>query len=135
MNEFSFALRKITAFSLILLSLCLIWWVLDVTHRPFAAGLALGFLSGYVNLSYLGMKIKQMTELVLTSANRRFNLGFLTRASLAAIAVMAAYKFEQIDLVATLIGFLLMPLATLGVIAIAHRRRKEKDSRLERGEK
>ncbi|MEF3305111.1 ATP synthase subunit I [Paenibacillus sp. GYB003] len=74
------------------------------SYRSYTAGLLLGMLVSYVNVSYLGLKTRQMSDLVVQGVRKRFNPGFLTRASLAVLAVMFAFKSDQVELVTTIIG-------------------------------
>ncbi|GAA3412904.1 ATP synthase subunit I [Paenibacillus hodogayensis] len=105
MNDLAGFLKTISRSSLVLFAAGLVLWSVLPTYRPYVAGLLLGMLASYVNVMYLGMKTRQLADLAAQRGERkRFNLGFLTRAAMAILAVMLAYKSEQFELVTTIIG-------------------------------
>ncbi|WP_158289670.1 ATP synthase subunit I [Paenibacillus flagellatus] len=104
MNDLSGFLKTISKFSLYLFAAGLLLWAVLTEYRPFVAGLLLGMAISLTNFVYLGLKTRQLGELVAQGVKKRFNLGFFTRASLAVLAVMVAYKSERFDLAATIIG-------------------------------
>lgn len=123
MNDLSVYLKTIYRISLSLFSVCLLVWAVIPEYRSLVAGLMLGMLVSLLNIWYLSMKIRQLSALAREGTRRRFNLGFLTRASMAVLAVMFAVKLEQIDLAATIVGLFYAPSAIL-VLGILSRHSK-----------
>lgn len=112
MNDLSALLRILLRVYLIWLAGCLLIWAFLPDTKPFMAGLILGSSISLINAQLLNVKIIQLTRLVLENQARRFSLGFLSRASLVLIAVMAALKLEQFDVLATAIGIFYTPVAS-----------------------
>jgi ATP synthase protein I len=104
MNDLSGFLKTISKLSLFVFAAGLILWALLVSYRPYIAGLLLGSAVSLLNFVYLGLKTRQLGDLIVQGEKKRINLGFLTRAALAVLAVMVAYKSEHFDLASTVIG-------------------------------
>lgn len=104
MNDLASILRTITKISVVLFAVGVVLLGVWPSYRSYTAGMLLGMLVSYVNVAYLGLKTRQMSDLVVQGVRKRFNPGFLTRASLAVLAVMFAYKSDQVELVTTIIG-------------------------------
>lgn len=115
MDDLDAQLKAMTRFSLLSLSACLLAWALMPEWRPYAAGLAMGMVVSLINMRYLGMKIKQMTILVISKESKRFNLGFLTRAAMVVLTVLLAKEFDQVNLIATIIGLFISPFIAAAV--------------------
>jgi ATP synthase protein I len=127
-------LKKITALTSIFLSASAVGWILFADMRSELAGLMLGSAVGTMNLYYLSFKIRQLSDLAISNSGKRFNLGFLTRASIAVLAVMFAYKSEHIDLISLIFGLFLVPIVSLLLVGFLIHFSKDK-SGSERGEK
>lgn len=104
MNDLAGFLKTISRSSMVLFAVGVVLWGALPSYRPQIAGFLLGMAVSYVNVLYLGMKTRQLSDLIVQGERKRFNLGFLTRASLAVLAVMFAYKSEHVELVTTIIG-------------------------------
>lgn len=104
MNNPSCYMKPIYRLSLWLFSIGLLLWLFLAQLRPEIAGLLLGMLVSLLNSWYLSKKIGQLSALVVEGTRKRFNLGFLTRASIAILAVMYAMKSDHFDLATTIIG-------------------------------
>lgn len=104
MNDSARFLKTISRSSMVLFAVGIVLWGALPSYRPTVAGLLLGMAASYVNVLYLGMKTRQLSDLVVQGERKRFNLGFLTRASIAVLAVMFAFKSEHVELVTTIIG-------------------------------
>ena len=114
MDDFQAHVKAVLRLSLVLLSFCLVGWLLAGTAKPFYAGLLLGSVVSIINSQYLALKINQASQAVIHKTNRRVNLGFVTRASLALLAIILAAKYEQdISILAVIIGLFLSQLVTL----------------------
>jgi ATP synthase protein I len=121
MDDFQAHVKAVWRFSLFFLSICLVGWLFAGAYQSFFAGLLLGSAISAVNSQYLAFKIGQAATSVIQKTNRRVNLGFVTRASLALLAIIVAAKYEQhISIAATIIGLFLAQLATLllGIVSL-----------------
>ena len=103
MNDLAGFLKMISRSSMVLFAVGVVLWGALPSYRPYMSGLLLGMIVSYVNVLYLGMKTRQLGDLITQGERKRFNLGFLTRAALAVLAVMFAYKSEHVELVTTII--------------------------------
>lgn len=119
MNDLAGFLKTISRSSMVLFAVGVVLWGALPSYRPYMSGLLLGMLVSYINVLYLGMKTRQLGELAILRERKRFNLGFLTRASLAVLAVMFAYKSENVELVTTIIGLFYGQAALFVTAAIA----------------
>ncbi|TMV47124.1 ATP synthase subunit I [Paenibacillus mesophilus] len=119
MNDLAGFLKTISRSSMVLFAVGVVLWGALPSYRPYMSGLLLGMLVSYINVLYLGMKTRQLGELAIQRERKRFNLGFLTRASLAVLAVMFAYKSEHVELVTTIIGLFYGQAALFVTAAIA----------------
>ncbi|WP_199623570.1 ATP synthase subunit I [Paenibacillus alkalitolerans] len=113
MDDLNVHLRSVTRFIFFFLSFCLLTWALFPTARPIAAGLAVGALAGWVNAIYLFRKVKRIADSAAAQSYRRTNLGFLTRAAVAVLAVVIALRVPGINLYAVIAGYFVTQLATL----------------------
>lgn len=119
MNDLAGILKTISRSSVVLFAVGLVLLGVWPEYRSYTAGLLLGMLVSYVNVVYMGMKTRQLSELVVQGEKKRFNAGFLTRASLAVLAVMFAYKSNQVELVTTIIGLFYGHAALFAAAAVA----------------
>jgi ATP synthase protein I len=119
MSDLAGFLKTISRSSMVLFAVGVVLWGALPSYRPYISGLLLGMLVSYVNVLYLGMKTRQLGELVAQGERKRFNLGFLTRASLAVLAVMFAFKSEHVELVTTIIGLFYGQAALFVTAAVA----------------
>jgi ATP synthase protein I len=95
MDDFSAHLKTVKNVFLFFLSFCLTVWALFVEYRPYSAGLMLGSVASMINARYLAWKIHKFTEAALEKKGRKVNLGFLTRAAIAALAGLVAVRYPQ----------------------------------------
>jgi ATP synthase protein I len=121
MDDLTAHLGKVSKIAIFFLLACFVGWTLLPEYRGYLAGLLLGGAVSLINAHYLSFKIKQMSQNLVDKQNRRINLGFLTRASLAVLAIMLASKSVHIEIVTTIIGLFLMQAATLllGILFVA----------------
>jgi ATP synthase protein I len=119
MSDLAGFLKTISRSSMVLFAVGVVLWGALPSYRPYISGLLLGMLVSYVNVLYLGMKTRQLGELVAQGERKRFNLGFFTRASLAVLAVMFAFKSEHVELVTTIIGLFYGQAALFVTAAVA----------------
>jgi ATP synthase protein I len=115
MDDLDAQLRAVTRFTLFGMSACLLAWALFPGLRPYAAGLAIGMAVSLINMRYLGMKIKQMTILVMSNESKRFNLGFLTRAAMAVLTVLIAKELDGVNVYAAIAGLFFSQFASAAV--------------------
>ncbi|WP_334072198.1 MULTISPECIES: ATP synthase subunit I [Paenibacillus] len=96
MDELSKYQRALTVGTLVFLMLCFLGGALLPKYQSIFLGVALGSAVSSINAVYLGRKVRQVSEAALNGGSKRLNLGFLTRAALAILAVFAAIKNPQI---------------------------------------
>ncbi|MFS1510896.1 ATP synthase subunit I [Chengkuizengella sp. SCS-71B] len=121
MNNLSTLTKNAYKITLYVLAVCFVTWALLPDYRVYIAGLILGIIVSLINARYLQWKIELMSEVAIKKVKRRVNDGFMTRASLALIAVVISFKFEQhIAFSTTLAGLFFVQLVTLllGIISI-----------------
>ncbi|TBL72947.1 ATP synthase subunit I [Paenibacillus thalictri] len=120
MDDFSAHLKTVQRVTLFFLSICFMGWALAPSYKLYFAGLILGTIASFVNARFLAWKIEQLTKAVIEKTNRKINMGFATRVSIALLAVLVAYKFkDHIAISTTLAGLFFVQLATLllGIIS------------------
>lgn len=121
MDDFSAHLKTVQNVFLFFLSFCLAAWALLVDYRIYIAGLMLGSLASMINAKYLAWKIHKFTAAVIEQKGRKVNLGFPTRAAIAALAGLVASRYpEHVALITTIVGYFFAQLATLvlGILSI-----------------
>jgi ATP synthase protein I len=121
MDDFLAHLKTVQNVFLFFLSFCLAAWALFVEYRPYTAGLMLGSAASMINGKYLAWKIHKFTIAAVEKKGRKVNLGFLTRAAIAALAGLVAVRYPQhVALATTIAGYFFVQLATivLGILSI-----------------
>jgi ATP synthase protein I len=125
MNDFSAHLKTTFRLSIFLLSFSIMGWALLPEYRGFAAGFVLGTVVSIVNSYYLALKIHKISEVAVRRETQKVNIGFITRASLALLAVVAAVKYEHIEFSTTLAGLFTVQIIALFVGVAAVLRQKK----------
>lgn len=115
MDDLNTHVKTVLRASLFLLSATFLAWAIWPGVRPLASGFAIGMVVSMINSYYLGMKIRQMTILVMSKESKRFNLGFLTRAAMAVLTVILVSRVEGINLYATIAGLFTVQALALAV--------------------
>lgn len=116
MDDFSAHLKTVQNVFLFFLSFCLAAWAVLVEYRPYAAGLILGSAVSMINARYLAWKIQKFATAAIEKKGRKVNLGFLTRAAMAALAGLIAIRYPQhFAFTTTIAGYFFAQLATLVV--------------------
>ena len=125
MNDFFAHLKTTFRLSIFLLSFTLMGWALLPEYRSYIAGFMLGTVVSIVNSCYLALKIHKISEAGIRREKQKVNIGFITRASLALLAVVAAIKYEQIEFSTTLAGLFTVQIIALfvGVAAVIRQRK------------
>ncbi|ANE46660.1 hypothetical protein SY83_10700 [Paenibacillus swuensis] len=111
MDELAGRLKTVFRVALLFLSLCLIVWIVYPPLRGYAAGLILGTAASLGNMYYLSVKVRQASEYAVAGVKKRFNLGFLTRAAIAVLAVMLAMRVGDVELFGVILGLLFWQVA------------------------
>lgn len=106
-------IKPVIKVSLYVLAATLIIWVIFPVYRTQAVGFMLGMMVSLINAWILMVKIEAFSRNIIEKTEKRVNLGFVSRVCMAIIAVMAAIKLPQVDLVFTIIGMFFVQLATL----------------------
>jgi len=84
-----------TVFIMYFLMICFLAAAFLPRVETIALGLALGTVISWINASYLGRKVRRMLDGAAEGNLKRVNLGFLTRAALAVLAVFVAMQYPQ----------------------------------------
>jgi ATP synthase protein I len=120
MNDLSAHLKTVTRVTIFFLSLCLLVWALYPSYRPYASGVMIGIIASLINGNYLAVKIRQLSRMASTGQQRRINLGFLTRAAIAVLAVMLSMRINDVNLFAVVTGLFAWQVAAFltGILSI-----------------
>ncbi|MFD1179165.1 ATP synthase subunit I [Paenibacillus puldeungensis] len=95
MDELSKYSRALTAGTLGFLTLCFIGGALLPDYLSILLGMALGASVSWINSYYLGRKVRRVLDIAAEGTGKRVNMGFLTRAALAVLAVFAAMQYPH----------------------------------------
>lgn len=122
MKDISAHLKTVALSAAVAIAVCAAGWLILPGLRSYFAGFILGTVVSVINFHYLAMKVRQISSAVVERTGRRVNLGFLTRASMAVLAVMVTLKFEEFHIISTLAGIFFAQMITilLGVISYFH---------------
>lgn len=106
--------NKVTKLSLLIMSALLLGWVFYPEYRTVTMGMVLGIIGGWINTSYLSMKIRNLTQSI-AKKERQFGIGFLTRLCISILIVMFSVKIEHFSLAATITGLFIPQVLTIPV--------------------
>ncbi|MBP1153210.1 MULTISPECIES: ATP synthase subunit I [unclassified Paenibacillus] len=111
-------LKSIVRASLFFLSALLLLWAVFPDYRTHVNGLVLGMMVSLINAWMLMLKIEALAVIIVDKDNeqtrKRINMGFISRLSMAILAVMFAVRMPQsFDVVFTIIGFSFIQVALL----------------------
>ncbi|CAH1195553.1 MULTISPECIES: ATP synthase subunit I [Paenibacillus] len=95
MSELTRLRKWMTVCVMTILMICFLIAALFPDIQTIAVGLALGVGISWINASYLGRKVRIMSEDAAGGNLKRVNLGFLTRAALAVLGVFLAMRYPQ----------------------------------------
>ncbi|WP_442602556.1 ATP synthase subunit I [Paenibacillus sp. KN14-4R] len=123
MDEFHAHLWRVQRYTLFFLSACFLGWALFPDYRPYVAGVILGTVVSLINARYMAWKIGQVSSVVLDGVRKRINLGFMTRAALALLAIMIAIKSPHVDIVSTMVSLIFVQFLSLLLGFIQSRRK------------
>ncbi|WP_281883186.1 ATP synthase subunit I [Paenibacillus sp. YYML68] len=104
--------------ALFFLSALLLVWAFVPDYRVYVNGLILGSAVSLINAWILSVKIEALTKVILDksedSGRRRFNMGFISRISVALLAIIIAVKVPHLfHIAATIIGFAFVQVVVL----------------------
>jgi hypothetical protein len=127
MDDFAAHLRTVTKWTLYILAVTLFVWAVSPDWRGFAAGFLLGGLTSLLNARYTAWKMDQLAEFAAKQGNdpnssKRFNLGFVTRASTSLLAVLIAVRVENVEFATTIAGLFITQVLSLIVGILTHRK-------------
>lgn len=126
--ELSAYLKSFTIIACVYLAGTFLAWVFLVDYRHYLAGLMLGGAASAVNVHLLGARIQRVTDHVIQAKDsdrkKRYSIGFVSRVSMALIAVMFAIRYEEIHLPSTIAGLLFGSVAVyaLGLVSLLRKR-------------
>lgn len=114
MSELTRYRRWMTVFIMYFLMICFLAAAFLPRVETIALGLALGTVISWINASYLGRKVRRMLDGTAEGNLKRVNLGFLTRAALAVLAVFVAMQYPQyFNLYAVVVGLVIAQFSLL----------------------
>lgn len=105
----------VTRITIILLSALFMGWAFLPAHRTILSGVILGLVVGLINTNYLAMKVRKLTQHVLTQENRRFSFGFLTRMCLVVLTFAFAFRLDTLSMEATICALFVPQILTIPV--------------------
>jgi ATP synthase protein I len=135
MDEFAARLKAVTRTSFLFLSACFLGWALFPAYKEIFAGLVIGAAASLINALHLAWKINRIGDAAARQTKRRPTLGYLTRACIGLLAVIISTRTFHFDLVSTIAGLFLAPLATLLLGVAANARKGNRHPARERGDK
>lgn len=128
MDDLTVHLKLVTKYTTTFILICAAGSFLMPQYQPYILGFALGAAAGLVNAYYLSAKIVQMAnridEQVDTTKLKRSSIGFLTRASIAILAVLLAINSDFIAESATILGLIVVPMIALFIGYITARNKQ-----------
>lgn len=113
MNELPKYMRMLTFITLSFIAVCLLGAAVFTSYSSIFMGIALGAGVSYFNAYFLSTKIRKLTDRVAEGIPKATNLGFLTRASLAVLAVILAYNNPTFNLYSVALSLLFAQLILL----------------------
>ncbi|MEC0129266.1 ATP synthase subunit I [Paenibacillus pabuli] len=114
MSELTRYRRWMTVFIMYFLMICFLAAAFLPRVETIALGLALGTVTSWINASYLGRKVRRMLDDAAEGNLKRVNLGFLTRAALAVLAIFMAMQYPQyFNLYAVVVGLVIAQFSLL----------------------
>lgn len=117
MDDLTVHLKIVTKYTTIFILVCAVGSFFIPQYQPYILGFVLGAAAGLVNAYYLSAKIVQLAgkidEHVDTTKLKRSSIGFLTRASIAILAVLFAINSDFIAESATVLGLIVVPMIAL----------------------
>ncbi|MGC5774423.1 ATP synthase subunit I [Paenibacillus pabuli] len=123
MSELTRYRRWMTVFIMYFLMICFLAAAFLPRVETIALGLALGTVTSWINASYLGRKVRRMLDGAAEGNLKRVNLGFLTRAALAVLAIFMAMQYPQyFNLYAVVVGLVIAQFSLLFIGILLSRR-------------
>jgi ATP synthase protein I len=105
-------LLKVSSF---FLASCLIAWIILPDYRYVINGIILGSSVSILNAIHLSVKVKRLSQMALSGVKKRVSMGFINRLGLSVLAVLIAYKFEQINVISTAASLVFAQFVIFGV--------------------
>lgn len=122
-------LKRAQRISYLIISLSLIAWAIKPEWEPLAGGFIIGIAGSLIMSWHLQWKTVKFAELIAkTQAKPRFNLGFLTRASIGVLAYVVSVEVFHFNFYMTVVGLFVVQVMTIALIG-------KFQSSAERGEK
>lgn len=115
MDNFGAHLNIVRRISFLCLSACFLLWALLPQYKAYFAGLIIGITVSLINALHLAWKVRKVGHAAEHKTNRRVNLGFLTRASLALLAIIVALRYDAAEFSTTLAGLFFAQLIAIAV--------------------
>ncbi|WP_219834458.1 ATP synthase subunit I [Paenibacillus sp. R14(2021)] len=135
MKDLPSHLRTVKRITFFFLSACFVGWALLPEYKPLFGGLILGAAASLVNAFHLSWKVQRIgAKAAAAQSSKRNNLGFLTRACIALLAVVIATEYLSYNLYGAVAGLFVAQLATLILGFRSMSRSAARHSSDERGE-
>jgi ATP synthase protein I len=122
-------LKRAQRTTYLLISASLLLWAVKPEWETYAGGWVVGLFGSLIMAWHLQYKTSKLASIVANTGNKpRFNLGFLTRASIGVLAFVVSNEVLHYNFYMTIAGLFVVHLLTIAFI------RKSQTS-VERGEK
>ncbi|QGQ93472.1 ATP synthase subunit I [Paenibacillus psychroresistens] len=122
MNDITALQKTVTRITFCFLSICFLGWAFLPQYAGYLSGLVIGSSASLISFNFLAWKIRRLTDKLLLQNKRRVNIGFFTRAAVALLAVVISLRYEQVELVATVVGLFFAQTAAFVVGIISSRK-------------
>ncbi|MEX2459748.1 MAG: ATP synthase subunit I [Paenibacillaceae bacterium] len=122
MNDLTALQKTVTRITFFFLSICFLGWAFLPQFAGYFSGFVIGSSASLISFNFLAWKIRRITNNVLLQNKRRVNIGFFTRAAVALLAVVISFRYEQVELVATVGGLFFAQVAAFVVGILSSRK-------------
>lgn len=129
MNDITVLQKTVTRIAFFFLSVCFLGWAFLPQFSGYFSGFVIGSSASLISFNFLAWKIRRLTDKLLLENKRRFNIGFLTRAAIALLAVVISLRYEQVKLGAT-VGGLFFAQAAAFVVGIISSRKNGNNAKI-----
>ncbi|WP_168121400.1 ATP synthase subunit I [Paenibacillus sp. HB172176] len=134
MYDLSTHVKAVTRVNFFFLSACCLAWALLPAYEDWWGGLMIGCAASLINARHLAWKVTRASANAAAHGTKRVNLGYLTRACIALLAVVLATRTYTFQLPAVVTGLIIAQLATLILGFFASRKLAQMEITDERGE-
>lgn len=124
MDEITVLQKTVTRITFFFLSICFLGWAFLPDYAGYFSGFIIGSSASLISFNFLAWKIRRITNNLLLHNKRRVNIGFLTRAAIALLAVVISLRYVQVELAATVGGLFFAQAAAFVVGLVSSRKNR-----------